>query len=32
MVRYLSIKARPTMAMFVSWALPQAVSRAFIGP
>lgn len=31
MVRYLSMNARPTVARFVSRALPQAVSRAFIG-
>lgn len=31
MVRYLSINARPTVARFVSRALPQTVSRAFIG-
>lgn len=31
MVRYLSINARPTVARFVSRALPETVSRAFIG-
>lgn len=31
MVRFLAINARPTTARFVSRALPQGVSRAFIG-
>uniref|UniRef100_A0A0D6R078 Uncharacterized protein n=1 Tax=Araucaria cunninghamii TaxID=56994 RepID=A0A0D6R078_ARACU len=31
MVRYLSINARPTVSRFISRAMPQAVSRAFIG-
>ncbi|XP_077220082.1 plant/protein, putative (DUF3411) [Tasmannia lanceolata] len=31
MVRFLSINARPTTARFISRALPQAISRAFIG-
>ncbi|KAK9162203.1 hypothetical protein Syun_003105 [Stephania yunnanensis] len=31
MVRFLAINARPTTARFISRALPQAVSRAFVG-
>ncbi|KAJ0977330.1 hypothetical protein J5N97_012804 [Dioscorea zingiberensis] len=31
MVRYLSINARPTTSRFISRALPQSLSRAFIG-
>ncbi|KAK9096015.1 hypothetical protein Sjap_021512 [Stephania japonica] len=31
MVRFLAINARPTTARFISRALPQSVSRAFIG-
>ncbi|KAH9296122.1 hypothetical protein KI387_039710, partial [Taxus chinensis] len=31
MVKYLSINARPTVSRFMSRAMPQAISRAFIG-
>lgn len=31
MVRYLAINARPTTARFISRALPEGISRAFIG-